>query len=96
MRIPALLLILPLLAGCSDTDWSHLMSFDGSRDHQEVAEAAAAPVPAAPASAAAPASSAFCMGVAKQDATSNAYDQATQARVAQQSYQQCVGIFGAN
>jgi hypothetical protein len=96
MRIPVLLLVLPLLAGCSDGDWNNLMSFGGNRDRQEVtAEAAAAPVPV-PVAAAAPASNGFCMGVAKQDATSNAYDPATQARVAQQSYQQCVGIFGAN
>jgi hypothetical protein len=94
MRIPALLLVLPLLAGCSDADWDHLMSFNGSRDRQEVTQAAApaAPVPVA----AAPASNAFCMGMARQDATSNDYDPATQTRVAQQSYQQCVALFGAN
>jgi hypothetical protein len=95
MRIPILLFVLPLLAGCSDADWSHLMSFDGSRDRQEVSEAAAPTAPA-PVAAAAPASNAFCMGVAQQDATSNGYDPATQSRVALQSYRQCVAIFGAN
>ncbi len=95
MRIPVLLLVLPLLAGCSDADWNHLMSFGGSRDRRDVTQAAApaAPVPVA---AAAPASNAFCMGVANQDATSNGYDPATQGRVALQSYRQCVAIFGAN
>jgi hypothetical protein len=96
MRIPVLLLVLPLLAGCTDADWNHLMSFAGSRDHEEVTEAAA-PAPIAVARPAAPtASNAFCMGVARQDATSNGYDPATQTRVAQQSYQQCVALFGAN
>jgi hypothetical protein len=92
MRIAVLLLALPLLAGCSDTDWSRLMSFDGIRDHQEVAQAAVAPTPPPP--PAVPASNAFCMGVANEDATSNGYDLATQQRVAQQSYGQCVAIFG--
>jgi hypothetical protein len=94
MRVPVLLFVLPLLAGCTDADWDNVMSFGGIRDRQEVAEAAApAPAPA-PAAAAAPASNAFCLGVARQDATGNDFDQATQQRVAQQSYQQCVAIFG--
>jgi hypothetical protein len=93
MRVPVLLFVLPLLAGCTDADWSHLMSFDGRRDREEVAQAAApaAPVPIV---AAPPASNAFCMGVARQDATNNGYDQNTQSRVALRSYQQCVAIFG--
>jgi len=93
MRLPALLLLLPFLAGCTDADWNHLMSFGGSRDREEVTQAAAtAPAPAPV--AAAPASNAFCTNVAQQDATGNGYDQATQQRVALQSYQQCVAIFG--
>jgi hypothetical protein len=93
MRVLALLL-LPLLAGCTDADWSHLMSFGGSRDRQEVTRAAAAAPAPAPAAAAAPASNTFCMGVAQQDATGNGFDQTTQQRVALRSYQQCVAIFG--
>jgi hypothetical protein len=71
------------------------MSFGGS-PHSEAA--ASAPRPAQIAQAApAPAQAApdpFCLGVAKQDATTNGFDQATQGRVAIRSYQQCVGIFG--
>ena len=37
---------------------------------------------------------AFCMGVARGDAMGNDFDAATQARVAQRSYAQCVAIFG--
>lgn len=95
MRISVLLLALPLLAGCTDADWDHLMSFGGSRDRQEVREAAAPAAPV-PAPAAPPASNAFCMAVAQHDATSNGYDPATQTRVAQQSYRQCVTLFGTN
>ena len=93
MRAPVFLLLLPLLAGCTDADWDNLTSF-GPRDQAQVAQAAA-PVPAtAAASAAPPAGNAFCLGVARQDATTNGFDQATQQRVAVRSYQQCVELFG--
>jgi hypothetical protein len=94
MRVPLLLIALPLLAGCTDADWNRLMSFGGGSDNPaasaQMARAAPAPAPAQAAAAPDP----FCLGVAKQDATTNGFDQATQGRVAIRSYQQCVGIFG--
>jgi hypothetical protein len=91
MRRFALLLAVPFLAGCSDM--GHLMNFGGD-PYPEVA--AATPVAApAPAAAGPAAPDAFCMGVAKGDATRNDFDAATQQRVAQRSYAQCVTIFGS-
>ena len=92
MRVCVILLILPFLAACSGLDWDHLTSFGTSERAQ-----AAAPAPVSVARAAAPAQpapNAFCMAVAKQDATGNGFDTATQQRVAVSSYQQCVGVFG--
>ena len=81
MRIAVLLLVLPLLAGCTDTDWNHLFSFGGA-DQSYDTVAAAAPAAAAPAPAPAPAApNAFCLGVARQDATSNDFDEATQKMI---------------
>ena len=92
MRAAVLLLLLPLplLAGCS-MDWDHLLSFGSGSDRAEVTQAAASVPPPAPPPA--PASNDFCRGVARQDATTNGFDAATQARVAQRSYQQCVAVF---
>jgi hypothetical protein len=94
MRVIALLLALPLLAGCAAGDWDYLTSFGTS----ERAEAAPAPKPETVArttpAPAQPAPNAFCLAVARQDATGNGFDTATQAKVAQRSYLQCVGIFG--
>lgn len=92
-----MLLFLPLLAGCTDADWDHLMTF-ASQDRSEVTQAAvAAPAPAAAPPAAAPgAPNAFCLDMARQDATGNSFDEATQKRVALRSYQQCVALFGAS
>jgi hypothetical protein len=97
MRVPALLFFLPLLAGCTDADWDHVMSF-ASQDRSEVTQAAvAAPAPAVATPAAAPgAQNAFCLDIARQEATSNGFDQATQQRVALRSYQQCVALYGAS
>jgi hypothetical protein len=90
MRVPVLLLLLPLLAGCTDADWDNLISFGGHDAATQVATAApAVATPPAP-----PASNAFCMDVARKDATTNDFDEATQQRVAVRSYQQCVAIFG--
>lgn len=91
MRRFILLLALPLLAGCSDV--SNLLDFPGSSPREVAAAApAAAPAPA-PAGPGAP--DPFCLGVAKGDATDNDFDAATQQRVAQRSYAQCVAIFGS-
>ena len=90
-----------LAAGCTDSDWNHLLNYGGMGED----EAAPAPVqPAAtaaaePAAAAAPASPTesggtdFCRNVAMEDATSNGFDKETQQRVFQRSYQQCVAIY---
>ncbi len=75
-----------LLSGCTDTDWDHLTSF-GESAPQEVA--AAAPAPAV----AAPPDTSFCQAVARQDATGNAFDAATQTRVAPSSYAQCMTLY---
>jgi hypothetical protein len=91
MRVLTLLLVLPLLAACSADDWNYLTSFGASKPAE--AEVAAAPA-TVPAASAPPAANAFCVGVAKQDATSNGFDTATQQRVAVNSYRQCVAVFG--
>ena len=96
-----------LLAGCTDADWDHAMKFTGVDDGQV---AQTEPVPdAAPATgartaqveapvpdtAAAPQPDAgFCQQVAKQDASGNGFDAATQARLFQRNFQQCVALFG--
>jgi hypothetical protein len=79
-----------LLSGCSEGDWDHLTSFD-SAPSEEVAQPAAQP--ALVASAPVPDSTAFCQAVARQDATGNSFDAATQQRVARQSYAQCVSLY---
>jgi hypothetical protein len=104
MRVLVLLLALPLLAGCTDAGWNRLMTFGGTDNPvapAQVAQAAPAkiaqmaPTPAG-AQPAPPAPDPFCLGVAKQDATTSGFDAATQGRVAIRSYQQCVGLFGAS
>jgi hypothetical protein len=82
-----------LLSGCSEGDWDHLTSFD-SAPSDEVAQAAQ-PVQATAQVAAStpPANAAFCQAVAQQDATGNGFDAATQARVLQQSFTQCMTIY---
>ena len=109
MRISAVLTLalLPLLAGCSDSDWNNLLGF-GSSDKaagRPVAVAAprpiAAPTPAAPIvqapvtqAQAAPTLNPLCLGSARQDAMTNDFDAATQQKVAARSYQQCQQVFG--
>jgi hypothetical protein len=95
MRVLVLLVALPLLAGCGE--WDYLTSFGTSKRAEAEAPA---PPPAriaqtAPAGAQ-PAPDPFCLGVARQDATTNGFDQATEGKVAIRSYQQCVGLFGAS
>jgi hypothetical protein len=101
MRAWMVLAALPLLAGCTDSDWNRLLSFGGSRDVARptavataVPRPAPAPQPVAPAPAAAAQANPFCLGVARQDATTNDFDPSTQQKAAVQSYQQCVEIFG--
>jgi hypothetical protein len=85
-----------LLAGCTDADWDHVMSYGGS-DEAEVMPATAprtaAPPPATLAAAPEPANTDFCRSVATQDASGNDFDQPTQARVYARSYAQCLAIY---
>ena len=96
--LPILSLTLCLFAaGCTDSDWNHLLSYGGMGGGDEDAaapvqpSAAAATVAAEP--AAAPANADFCKNVAAQDATRNGFDQATQQEVFKRSYAQCVAIY---
>ena len=100
MRHSLILLVFPLLlAGCTDSDWDHVLSYSGL---DEQAEQTDAPRPAAPTSAAvaaepsAPAQSSnadFCRSVATQDASADGFDPATQARIFARSYAQCTAIY---
>jgi hypothetical protein len=101
MRPTTALLLLGLLAGCTDREWSGTMSFIGLEKTPPPARAVARPVQPVARAAPAPIQSvqaaqpnAFCESVAKQDSESNGFDAATQNRVFVRSYQQCVGIFG--
>jgi hypothetical protein len=92
-----------LLAGCTDADWDHVMSF-GPQDTDTVQAdapqhtASQFPDAAPPATLAAnpssePANAGFCRSVAAQDATGNDFDPATQRRVYARSYAQCVSMY---
>ena len=98
--LPILSLTLGLFAaGCTDSDWNHLLSFGGGAEEEPVTAPAAAPAPQPEATAAAapapalPPNAEFCKNVATEDATRNGFDPATQQRVFQRSYQQCVAIY---
>ena len=94
--LPILSLTLCLFAaGCTDSDWNHLLSFGGMGGGDEDAASPVQPATAAATAdpAAAPANADFCKNVAAQDATSNGFDQATQQQVFQRSYAQCVSIY---
>jgi hypothetical protein len=98
--LPTLSLTLCLFAaGCTDSDWNHLMSYGGMGGGDEEAASPVQPATAAataavePAAAALPANADFCKNVAAQDATRNGFDQATQQEVFKRSYAQCVAIY---
>ena len=100
--LPILSLTLSLFAaGCTDSDWNHLLSYGGMGGSDEDAASPVQPATAAPAAtataepagAAQPANADFCRNVAAQDATRNGFDQATQQQVFQRSYAQCVAIY---
>jgi hypothetical protein len=98
--IPVLSLALCLFAaGCTDSDWNHLMSFGGGAEEEPVTAPAAAPAPQPEATAATaptqtlPPNAEFCKNVATEDATRNGFDPATQQRVFQRSFTQCVAIY---
>ncbi|HUE64033.1 MAG TPA: hypothetical protein VMO78_06635 [Rhizomicrobium sp.] len=98
-----------LLAGCSEADWNHALNYTGMGGDEDSATQAgasavapksatisattstAAAAPEAPAQAVP--NSDICRAVATQDATSNDFDPATQARVFARSFSQCVAIY---
>ena len=97
MKKPLILIACLFLAGCTDADWNHALNYGGMGDAEADAEPVA-PMPqtSAPAPlpvAAAPANNDFCKSIATRDATTNSFDPATQARVLQQSYAQCLTIY---
>ncbi len=100
LRLIAALAAAISLSACTDTDWSHTMSFVGFDDAPQAEPAPrpvaqAAPAPVAPArTVAAGGANPFCASVAKQDSERNDFDAATQQGVFVRSYQQCVTIFG--
>jgi hypothetical protein len=86
-----------LLGGCTDAQWNHALNYTGLGEETDApaaraqnGEPAAASEPSAPASAP---NTDFCRAVATQDATSNDFDAATQARVLARSYAQCMTIY---
>jgi hypothetical protein len=100
--LPILSLTLALFAaGCTDSDWNHLLSYGGLGGADDETASPVEPVAATPAATAAaepvqvlkPANDEFCRNVAAEDATRNGFDKATQQRVFQRSYQQCVAIY---
>jgi hypothetical protein len=97
--LPILSLTLCLFAaGCTDSDWNHLLSYGGmgggDEDAASPVQPAAATAAAEPAAAAQlPANADFCKNVAAQDATRNGFDQATQQEVFKRSFAQCVAIY---
>ena len=96
MKKPVILIVCLLLAGCTDADWNRIANYGGGDEAEPEAVATRAPAAQAPAPqpmAAAPANSDFCKSVATQDATANSFDPATQQRVLQQSYAQCLTIY---
>ncbi len=92
--LPILSLTLCLFAaGCTDSDWNHLLSYGGMGGGDEDAAAPVQPAAVAAEPSAAPANADFCKGVAAQDATRNGFDQATQQEVFKRSFAQCVAIY---
>jgi hypothetical protein len=100
--LPILSLTLSLFAaGCTDSDWNHLMSYGGMGGGDEDVASPVQPATGAPAATAAaeaagaaqPGNADFCRNVAAQDATRNGFDQATQQEVFKRSYAQCVAIY---
>jgi hypothetical protein len=97
LRLAALLSGL-LLAGCTDADWDHAMKFTGVGDGQAAQAEPAPGARTAQAQVQTPApqlDTGFCQQVAKQDASGNDFDAATQARLFQHNFQQCVALFGS-
>ena len=101
--LPAFSLAVCLIAaGCTDNDWNRMLNYGGMGENEAAPVEAVQPPPPAEAQAAAAAAAAataeptnadFCRNVAAQDATRNGFDQATQQKVFQRSFAQCVAIY---
>ena len=101
--LPILSLTLALFAaGCTDSDWNHLLNYGGMGSSDEDVASPVQPATTAPAATATaepagaaqqPSNADFCRNVAAQDATRNGFDQATQQEVFKRSYAQCVAIY---
>ncbi len=102
-RYAYLAAVLPMLflAGCTDADWDHALRYTGVGQDTVAADepvpgaqpAAAMPVAAAMPPSIAQTNTEFCTAVAKQDAAGDGFDDATQTRMFQRSFQQCVTLF---
>lgn len=84
--------VLPL-AGCALPKFSDLFEFPGGDSDAAATAAPGSVASAAPAPAAPGAPDPFCVSVAQQDAQRNGFDAATQQRMIQRGYQQCVALF---
>jgi hypothetical protein len=81
-----------MLAGCSLPSWNDLFAFSDDRAAAATPQPVAAPAPAVAAAAAPGAPDPFCASAAQQDAVTDGFDTATQQRMLQQRYQQCVTL----
>ena len=95
VRVLAVAVAATLLYGCSDASWDRTMSWAGLKSADEPAPTTPAQVTAAPLPpTAADKTASFCHDVAKsaqETAAANGFDEETQQRRGQVSYQQCMG-----
>ena len=93
LRLAAVLCAPLLLAGCSLPNLDNLLNFSSDADDQvataDTPRPAAAPA-AAPAAPGAP--DPFCASIAQQYAQQDGFDPATQQRMVQRGYAQCVAM----
>ncbi len=93
-RILPLLAAASLLAGCSDADWAHVMSYDDYPPSAAAAPDAPAPTYASVATvSASPSAADRCSRVAEErmtDADYQGFDAATQQQVRDKTYSDCL------
>jgi len=91
-RVGATIAAIVLLAGCTDADWEHALTFGGAPpEERSPPTRALAVTPAIPEPNP---SYAFCQGVVADDVAHSEFDAATTKRMAEASYRQCVAVFG--
>lgn len=93
-RFAAVALLACVVAGCTDADWDHALSYAGLSDNPQPAAqpAATAAVPADAASGPVPTMDNWCTESAKaaaREAREYGFDEATQRRRAEQALKQC-------